>query len=57
MPVIKIDDAEYEVAAGQNLIQAAASVGIEIPHYCYHPGLSVSAIAVCVWSKSKARAA
>ncbi len=42
MPTIKIDDVEYEVEAGQNLIQAAASVGITIPHYCYHPGLSVS---------------
>ena len=42
MPVIKIDDVEFEVPQGQNLIQAAAAVGIEIPHYCYHPGLSVS---------------
>lgn len=42
MPVIKIDDVEFEVPQGQNLIQAAASVGIDIPHYCYHPGLSVS---------------
>lgn len=42
MPTIKIDDVEYDVEAGQNLIQAAASVGITIPHYCYHPGLSVS---------------
>ncbi|MBF2054272.1 MAG: (2Fe-2S)-binding protein [Candidatus Sericytochromatia bacterium] len=42
MPVIKIDDVEYDVEAGQNLIQAATKVGIEIPHYCYHPGLSVS---------------
>lgn len=42
MPVIKIDDVEFDVPQGQNLIQAAASVGIEIPHYCYHPGLSVS---------------
>lgn len=42
MPTIKIDDVEYEVEAGQNLIQAAASVGITIPHYCYHPGLSIS---------------
>jgi NADH-quinone oxidoreductase subunit G len=24
-----------------NLIQAAELLGIEIPHYCYHPGLSV----------------
>lgn len=42
MPKIIIDAVEYEVEAGQNLIQAAASVGIEIPHYCYHPGLSIS---------------
>jgi NADH-quinone oxidoreductase subunit G len=42
MPKIIIDAVEYEVEAGQNLIQAAASVGITIPHYCYHPGLSVS---------------
>lgn len=42
MPLIKIDDIEFEVPAGQNLIQAAAKLGIEIPHYCYHPGLSVS---------------
>ncbi|PIQ26366.1 NADH-quinone oxidoreductase subunit L [bacterium (Candidatus Blackallbacteria) CG17_big_fil_post_rev_8_21_14_2_50_48_46] len=42
MPKIIIDSVEYEVEAGQNLIQAAASVGITIPHYCYHPGLSVS---------------
>lgn len=42
MPKIIIDAVEYEVAAGQNLIEAAASVGIQIPHYCYHPGLSVS---------------
>lgn len=42
MPVIKIDDVDYEVEAGQNLITAAASLGINIPHYCYHPGLSVS---------------
>lgn len=42
MPVIKVDDVEYEVEAGQNMIEAAASIGIDIPHYCYHPGLSVS---------------
>lgn len=42
MPKIIIDSVEYEVEAGQNLIEAAASVGITIPHYCYHPGLSVS---------------
>ena len=25
-----------------NLVQAAETAGIEIPHYCYHPGLSIA---------------
>ena len=43
MPTIIIDDHELEIAEGERLngIQAAARVGIEIPHYCWHPGLSV----------------
>lgn len=27
---------------GMNLIEAAAAAGVTIPHYCYHPGLSVA---------------
>lgn len=38
---ITIDGEEYEVPQGLNIIEAARSVGIEIPHYCYHPHLSV----------------
>src|SRR5215510_15237644 len=41
MPKLTIDGKEIEVADGLNLIQAADQAGIEIPHYCYHPGLSV----------------
>ncbi|HUY27723.1 MAG TPA: 2Fe-2S iron-sulfur cluster-binding protein [Candidatus Binataceae bacterium] len=41
MPKLTIDGKELEVADGINLIQAADQAGIEIPHYCYHPGLSV----------------
>lgn len=41
MPKIIIDDRELEVADGLNLIQAAKLLGIEIPHFCYHPGLGV----------------
>ena len=37
-----IDEKEVEVAAGTNLIDAAQSAGIEIPHYCYHKDLSVA---------------
>jgi NADH-quinone oxidoreductase subunit G len=42
MPTLEIDGKQVTVADGVNLIQAAEQVGIEIPHYCYHPGLSVA---------------
>ena len=42
MPRLTIDGKEVEVAPGTNLIEAARLAGIEIPHYCYHPGLSIA---------------
>jgi NADH-quinone oxidoreductase subunit G len=42
MPKLTIDGKEIEVPAGTNLIEAARALGIEIPHYCYHPGLSIA---------------
>ena len=39
---IYIDGDPAEVASGANLVDALASVGKEVPHYCYHPKLSVS---------------
>jgi NADH-quinone oxidoreductase subunit G len=41
MPRLKIDGKEIEVAAGTTVIQAASQLGIEIPHFCYHPDLPV----------------
>lgn len=41
MVSLTIDGHELEVAEGTNLVEAAAQVGIEIPTYCYHPGLTV----------------
>ena len=41
MPKLTIDGREIEVAAGTTVIQAAAQLGIEIPHFCYHPDLPV----------------
>lgn len=41
MPLIKIDDKEIEVEKGITVLQAAIAEGIEIPHYCYHPALSI----------------
>ncbi len=42
MPKVTIDGKTVEVPEGTNLVDAADAAGIEIPHYCYHPGLSVS---------------
>ncbi len=41
MPTVKIDGVEISVPAQTTIIEAAESVGIDIPRYCYHPGLSV----------------
>ena len=41
MPTVTIDGRTVEVEAGTNLIEAAKKVGVQIPHYCYHPRLSV----------------
>lgn len=42
MPVITIDNKRFEVAEGTTVLQAALDNGIYIPHYCWHPILSVS---------------
>ncbi len=43
MATIEIDGKLYEVAAGQMLIAATDSLGIDIPRFCYHEKLSVAA--------------
>ena len=42
MPKIIIDSKEIEFKQGQTIIEAARENGIEIPHFCWHPSLSVS---------------
>ena len=42
MPKLTVNGKEIEVPAGTNLIEAARVAGIEVPHYCYHPGLSIA---------------
>ncbi|MGE0827146.1 MAG: molybdopterin-dependent oxidoreductase [Candidatus Binatia bacterium] len=42
MPTIEIDGQKVTVPDGWNVIQAAEQLGIEVPHYCYHPALSIS---------------
>lgn len=45
MPTITINNHEIQLADPDrlNVIQAAERVGVEIPYYCWHPGLSVVA--------------
>ena len=44
MPKVKINGTEVEVAAGSTIIQAFKASGIDICHYCWHPGLSVAGV-------------
>ena len=38
---VNIDGKDIAVPRGTNIIEAAKQLGIEIPHYCYHPKLSI----------------
>ncbi len=42
MATVTINGKKVEVPDGTNLVLAAEMAGQEIPHYCYHPGLSVA---------------
>ena len=42
MPSLTIDGQQITVAAGTTIIQAADQLGITVPRYCYHPGLSIA---------------
>ena len=42
MPTLTIDGKQVTVDAGTSVIEAAKQIGIEIPHYCWHPGLTVA---------------
>lgn len=42
MPKFILDGREIEFNPGQTIIEAAAKHGIDIPHFCWHPSLSVS---------------
>lgn len=42
MVTLTIDGKPVQVPKGTNLIEAAKKAGIEVPHYCYHPHLSIA---------------
>jgi NADH-quinone oxidoreductase subunit G len=39
---LTIDGKEVATTKGKNLIEVAAEIGVDIPHYCYHPKLSIA---------------
>lgn len=41
MPTLKIDGRDVTIEKGRTVIQACEQLGIEVPRYCYHPGLRV----------------
>lgn len=43
MPTFTLDGQQVPFEPGDSVIRAAWRQGIEIPHYCWHPGLSVAA--------------
>ncbi|NKB99566.1 MAG: NADH-quinone oxidoreductase subunit NuoG [Pseudomonadales bacterium] len=48
MPKITVDDQEYEVTAGENVLQACLSHGLDLPYFCWHPAMgSVGACRQC----------
>ena len=42
MPKLIIDNIPVEVPTGTNVLEAARSVGITVPHFCYHPALAIA---------------
>ena len=43
MPIITINGVRCEFVKGERILDIATRAGVEIPQYCYHPGLSVPA--------------
>jgi len=41
---LTIDGHEVSVPKGTTILEAAKTIGTEVPHYCYHPGMSSPAM-------------
>jgi NADH-quinone oxidoreductase subunit G len=39
---VNVDGREVAVPKGTNMIEAARAAGVDVPHYCYHPKLTVA---------------
>ncbi|MDA0296669.1 MAG: 2Fe-2S iron-sulfur cluster-binding protein [Planctomycetota bacterium] len=43
MPSISINGQSFDFEPGETILQISLRNEVEIPHYCYHPGLSIAA--------------
>jgi NADH-quinone oxidoreductase subunit G len=39
MPVIKVDGRDFEVEAGDNLLETCLALGVDLPYFCWHPAM------------------
>jgi len=54
MVKIRIDGKYYEAEPEKNLLETCLSIGIDIPHFCFHPAIgSVGACRLCAVKKFK----
>ncbi len=52
MVKIQIDGKQFEVKEGQNLLEVSLALGMNVPHFCYHPAMgSVGACRLCAAKK------
>jgi NADH-quinone oxidoreductase subunit G len=55
MVTLTIEGRQVSVPAGTSILEAAKTVGVLIPHYCYHPGLPVAGVCrMCLVEVEKA---
>jgi NADH-quinone oxidoreductase subunit G len=55
MVTVTIEGRQTSVPEGTSILEAAKTVGVLIPHYCYHPGLPVAGVCrMCLVEVEKA---
>ena len=55
MVTLTVDGREVQVPAGTSILEAAKVAGVLVPHYCYHPGLSIAGVCrMCLVEVEKA---
>jgi NADH-quinone oxidoreductase subunit G len=55
MVTLTVEGREIQVPAGTSILEAAKVAGVLVPHYCYHPGLSVAGLCrMCLVEVEKA---